>query len=780
MTETKSGFAVSWARFVVRWRWLFLILPLIAIMAVASGGRFVSFTSDYRAFFGADNPQLKSFESLQAIYTRSDNILFVLKPASGPVLTPEWLDVVETLTEDSWQIPYSIRVDSITNFQHTEAVQDDLVVENLVEGALDLTADDISRINRLVHEEPTLANRLISDDSTTTGVQITLQLPTDDPVALDAAVSHAENMAAAVMAKHPDLRVAVTGVAPLSNAFPRASIADMQLLIPLMFGIIACAVFLFLRSFTGTFATLLVVMLSAMGAMGVAGWMGIRLTPPSAMAPIIVLTIAIADCVHILVTMFGEMRRGTERREALIESLRVNTQPVFLTSLTTVIGFMSLNFSDAPPFHDLGNMSAAGVVAAWALSMTFLPALAAILPSRVAVDRSGQTPMIERLGDFIITHRTKMLVGIGILSVAVISMTSRIQLDDRFVEYFDHSIPFRVDSDFARENLSGIYQVEFSLGSGESGGVSNPDYLVTVEAFSEWLRSQPEVTHVNTLTDTMKRLSKSMHGDDQTWYRLPAERDLAAQYLLLFEMSLPYGLDLNSLINVDKSASRLTVTLDNVTSQEMRLLSERSEDWLRANAPTHMYSEGTSSAIMFAYIADRNIRSMLIGTGLAFVLISLTLIFALRSLRIGLISLIPNLAPAAMAFGIWGLFVGELGLAASVIAATSLGLIVDATVHILSKYVRARRERGFSPEDAVRYSFRTVGTALWVTTAVLIAGFAVLAFSSFRVNAELGILTAIAIGIALIIDFLLLPPLLLLLDKRNASDKAGEAKPATA
>lgn len=779
MADTKTGLSVSWAQLVVRWRWLFLILPLITILAVASGGRFLTFTSDYRAFFGADNPQLKSFESLQAIYTQSDNILFVLKPASGPVITPEWLDVVENLTEESWQIPYSIRVDSITNFQHTEAVQDDLVVEDLVEDALDLTPDGVSRIDRLVHEEPTLANRLISADSTTTGVQITLQLPKDDPIALDAAVSHAEGMAADIMARHPDLRVAVTGVAPLSNAFPRASKADMQLLIPLMFGIIACAVFLFLRSFTGTFATLLVVMLSAMGAMGFAGWMGVRLTPPSAMAPIIVLTIAIADCVHILVTMFGEMRRGAERREALVESLRVNTQPVFLTSLTTVIGFMSLNFSDAPPFHDLGNMAAAGVVVAWALSMTFLPALVAILPSRVAVDRSGQTPMIERLGDFIIAHRTRMLVGIGILSVVVVSMTSRIQLDDRFVEYFDHSIPFRVDSDFARENLSGIYQVEFSLGAGESGGVSNPDYLVAVDAFSEWLRDQPEVTHVNTMTDTMKRLSKSMHGDDQAWYRLPSERDLAAQYLLLFEMSLPYGLDLNSLINVDKSASRLTVTLDNVTSQEMRLVSERAENWLRANAPAHMYSEGASSAIMFAYIADRNIKSMLIGTGLAFVLISLTLIFALRSLRIGLISLIPNLAPAAMAFGVWGLFVGELGLAASVIAATSLGLIVDATVHILSKYVRARRERGLSPEDAVRYSFRTVGTALWVTTAVLIAGFAVLAFSSFRVNAELGILTAIAIGIALIIDFLLLPPLLLLLDKRNANEKATEPKPAT-
>lgn len=778
MSEQPKGLAVSWANFIVRFRWAVLVVMMAAVFGVASGGQYLTFTSDYRAFFGKENPQLQSFEALQAIYTRSDNILFALKPADGSVLTPEWLSVVEEMTERSWQIPFSIRVDSVTNFQHTTATTDELVVADLVENAASLTPAEIANITHVVHSEPTLAHRLISDDGTATGIQITLQLPKDDAIALDRAVTHAEGMAAEVMAAHPGLRVAVTGVAPLSNAFPRASQADMQLLIPLMFGIIALAVFVFLRSVGGTVMTLIVVMFSAASAMGFAGWTGIALTPPSAIAPIIVLTIAIADCVHILVTMYGEMRRGTERRAALVESLRVNTQPVFLTSLTTMIGFLSLNFSDAPPFHDLGNMSAIGVVAAWVLSMTFLPALAAILPARTKVDRSGDTPRIEKLGNFVIANRNRLLVGVGFASVVVIAMIGRIQLDDRFIEYFDHSIPFRVDSDFARDNLSGIYQVEFSLGSGESGGVSNPEYLGAVENFANWLRVQPEVTHVNSMTDTMKRLNKSMHGDDESWYRLPGERDLAAQYLLLFEMSLPYGLDLNSLINVDKSASRLTVTLDNITSQEMRLLSERAESWLAANAPVYMQAEGTSSAIMFAYIADRNIKSMLIGTALAFVLISLTLVFALRSLRIGLISLVPNLAPAAMAFGIWGIFVGELGLAASVIAATSLGLIVDATVHILSKYVRARRERNLSPEDAVRYSFRTVGTALWVTTAVLVAGFAVLAFSSFRVNGELGILTAIAIAIALVIDFLFLPPLLLLFDRERTQRSVEPAAAA--
>ncbi len=168
---------------------------------------------------------------------------------------------------------------------------------------------------------------------------------------------------------------------------------------------------------------------------------------------------------------------------------------------------------------------------------------------------------------------------------------------------------------------------------------------------------------------------------------------------------------------------------------------------------------------MFAYIGQRNIKSMLRGTSFALVLISLVLIVALRSLKIGLVSLIPNLAPAAMGFGLWGLVSGQVGLGLSVVAGMTLGIVVDDTVHFLSKYLRARRERGLDAQDAVRYAFHTVGTALLVTTLVLIAGFLVLTQSGFKINSDMGLLTAVTIALALVTDFLLLPPLLMKVDK---------------
>ncbi len=208
----------------------------------------------------------------------------------------------------------------------------------------------------------------------------------------------------------------------------------------------------------------------------------------------------------------------------------------------------------------------------------------------------------------------------------------------------------------------------------------------------------------------------------------------------------------------------MSVSLQTLSTQQVLAFEKRVDDWMAANIPA-LKSIGASPTIMFAHIGMKNIISMLSGTTVALFLISLILFIALKSWRYGLLSLIPNLIPAGMAFGLWALVDGEIGLALSVVTAMTLGIVVDDTIHFLSKYLRARREKGLSAEDAVRYAFSTVGIALWVTSIALIAGFLVLATSSFKLNSGMGLLTAIVIAIALIVDFLLLPPLLMRLDK---------------
>lgn len=762
--------AESFLRFVLRWRYLVVLTTLALSAAAISGVRFLDYKADYRIYFGSDNPELSAYEALQSNYTNNDNVLVVLAPRNGEVFVPEFLTAVEEVTTKAWQVPYSIRVDSITNFQYTHADGDDLIVNDLVRSAGDLTSEELNRIRDIALQEPVLVNRLISEDGHVTGVNISIQLPgKNQQLEVLEVARFAREMAERLRMEYPEIDVYLTGIIMMNNAFPEASKHDMKTLVPVMFLVVIFTIGILLGSVTGSLITVLVITLSILSAMGLAGWLGISLSPPSATAPNIILTLAVADCVHILTTFFHELRARVDKCSALMESLRVNFLPVFLTSLTSAIGFLSLNFSDAPPFHDLGNITAIGVGVAFLLSATFLPAALMIIPVRVKLEdkraRWMDTVMSD-IGELVIRKSRSFLVATVLLGVGILAFIPNNDLNDEFVKYFGENMSFRQATEFAVDNLTGVYYISYSLDSGEPNGMTEPEFLAKIEDFVEWYRDQPEVVHVSAVTDTLKRLNKNMHGDDVAWHKLPESQEMGSQYLFLYEMSLPYGLDLNNQNNFDKSATRVTATLKNLSSQQVLALERRAQMWFSENAPA-LRTEGSSPTMMFAHIGQRNIKSMLSGTITALAIISFILVFALRSLRIGLLSLLPNLIPAGIAFGLWGMFVGEVGLAVSVITAITLGIVVDDTIHFLSKYLHARRTEGRSAEDSIRYAFATVGSALTITSVALVLGFGVLAFSSFKVNADLGFLTATTLLVALLADLFFLPSLLIRVEGKD-------------
>jgi predicted RND superfamily exporter protein len=743
-------------------------MTVVLVFGVASGAKNLVFKGDYKVFFSDENPQLTAFEAMQEIYSKSDNAVFILTPKNGDVFTPSNLTAIQTLTTESWQIPYSTRVDSVTNFQHTVAEEDDLIVEDLVLDADVLTDADMPRIKSIATTDPILLNKVVSQTGHVSVVNVTLQLPGLDPIAeIPEVATKVRDIKAQFEKANPSFDVQLTGMVMMNTTFSETSLADSSTLVPGMFLIVLLTMILLLRSFSGTLATLAVIIFSIAGTMGSAGWMGFYLTGPSVSAPTMILTLAVADCVHILTSYYYELRQGKEKKVALQESLRINFKPILLTSVTTAIGFMSMNFSDSPPFRDLGNMVAIGVMLAFVFAITVFPALLMILPVKaVKTKEQTQNGLMEKLGEFVVQKRKLLLPVTAIIIVVIASFLPQNKLDDNFVEYFDTSVPFRSATDYMEANLSGLSLIEVSIDSQVSSGINDPKFLKAVGDFSDWVRAMPVTDHVSTLSDVLKRLNKNMHGDDKSYYRLPEERDLSAQYLLLYEMSLPYGLDLNNQLNVDKSSTRVIGTFKNLTSTEQIDIETRMYEWFAKNAPDYKISIA-SPTLMFAHIGQRNIDSMLIGTTVALILISLLLAIALRSVRYGVISLLPNLIPASVGFGLWYFIDGQVGLALSVVTGMTLGIVVDDTVHFLSKYKHARDKYAMNSQDAVRYAFSSVGRALWVTTLVLVAGFMVLAQSTFKLNGDMGLLTAVTIAVALIVDFLFLPPLLMMLDGKK-------------
>jgi len=774
--NAKKDRALGFAEWIVRFRWPVIIVSILLVLAAASGARFLGFNTDYRVFFSDDNPQMLAFEEIQNTYTKVDNIQFVIQAKSGDAVTPEVMDAVEDLTQKAWLLPFALRVDSVSNFQHTTAEEDDLLVADLVEGASRMPQADLDKVRDIAQHEPALKTVMISPDSEVTAVNVTFQMPQKAMDEVPTATAAARKLAAEIEAQYP-VKIYLNGMVMMNNSFMESSMHDMGTLVPAMYLIIIIMMLVLVRSFTATIATIFVLAFSVMTGMGLAGWLGILLTPPSSSATTIIMTLAVADSIHLIVSMMDGMRKGLDKRSAIVEALRINFSPIFLTSLTTAIGFLSMNASDSPPFHDLGNITAMGVMAAFVLSVTFLPAMLAVLPIRAKVGKTRFSLGMDKFSGFVIANPRSIMVVSLLVSVVILAMIPRNDLNENFVKYFDKSTSFRADTDFASEHLTGMYQLQFSLPSGESNGVSNPEFLRKTKAFVDWMRAQPEVDHVSSITDTFQRLNMSLHGDDPAWYKLPEQRDLAAQYLLLYELSLPYGLDMNNQLNVDKSSTQIMAMLKNMTTRELREVTKRSEQWLVDNAPD-MQATGVGPSIMFAYISERNIKSMLGGTIIALLLISVLITIALRSIKIGFISLLPNLLPAGLAFGVWGLVVGEVNMAAAMVAGMSLGIVVDDSIHFLSKYLRARREDGLDAEAAVRYAFSSVGIAIIVTSVILVAGFMVLAQSTFALNSEMALLTSIAIAAALIADFFLLPVLLLRLD--SGSHEQVPRKKATA
>ncbi len=728
----------------------------------------LDFKNNYQIYFGEENPQLKAFKAMQATYNKTDNLLFIIAPSDGDVFTTKTLSVVANLTQAAWKIPYSSRVDSITNFQNTQAIEDDLQVADLVKNPESLTTEERLKIRQIALNEPLLVNRLISKTGHVTGVMVTLQLPGLKYTESSEVATMARELVTNIEAKNPEIKIYLTGMAMMDNAFAESAMTDNMTLLPIMYGILILVLFACLRSLSGIFAVILLIVFSVFSALGLVFWLGWALTPTSAIAPTIILTMAVADCVHILVTFLHNRRRENHKKKrAMQEALRINFQPVFLTSLTTAIGFLSMNFSDAPPFRDLGNIVAIGVIIAWLLSVTLLPALMMVLPIRVRAEDELKNDYMLRLANFTIRQRKPLLIINIIVAIGLSCFIPMNQLDDQFVKFFDKSNEFRQGTDFLNENMGGIYTLGFSIHAKESGGISDPVYLKNLQKLGQWLLTQPEVIHVNSIAHTFKRLNKNMHADDPNWYKLPDKRELAAQYLLLYEMSLPYGLDLNDQINMDKSGVRVIATIETITSNEMLALEQRIRQWINKNLPTTQI-EIASPVLMFSHLGQRNISRMMVGSILALSGISFLLMFAFKSIKMGLLSLIPNLLPAAIAFGVWGMINGYVGLGLSVIIGMTLGIVVDDTVHFISKYHRARVEKGLSPEEAIRYAFSTVGVALWITSLVLVSGFLVLSQSHFSMNSDMGLMTAITIAAALFLDLLFLPPLLITLDKNTS------------
>ena len=758
----------DFAKLLIKYRYLSIGLVIIVVCLLATGLTKLTFNPDLETYFPEGHPAVIRYNEIDDMFIPTDNLIIAVHSNEGTLFNGDSLKVIEELTKKSWTIPYSVRVDSLTNYSYVKSVNDDLIVEPFIEEAEKKSIEFFEKRENLVAGEDIIYKSLISEDKKTSVVSIIVDPPGPNKEDQNSElINYILGFIEPIKESNENLDIRLLGNPYLDYISPRIVKAEMPVVMPLMLLLIFLIVFLMIRSYVAVLATFVVILMSLIATFGSIGILGSPLNQMVTTIPILIITLALADCIHLFSIYFQNRIKGISSKESMEKSLEMNIQPLFLTTISTCIGFLCLNFIEVAPLRDFGNAVAIGIGFAFIFTIFFIAPIVSFFEVKTASKVTKQTRFSTSVGSFILKNGNKLIFSITSISFLILLCIPMNELDENPTQmYAEGFTSFSSDTLWLDEKLSVTFPVNF-LATNEEGQVSDPDFLKILDKFSVWLEEREQVNHVTSLANNMKNLNKSMHGDDPEWKKIPENADLSAQYLFFYEMSLPMGLDLNSSISQDRKSTKISATLKDMSANEFKEFNNEVLGYIQQNNLENMISEPSSFRVIFTYMVEAIVNSLLYGLFIGILLITLIIGLFFRSYLLPTLSIFPNILPIGMGFGLWGLFVGDVGFMVAVGMGSTLGVIVDFTVHFLSKYELARKEFKKSVEESVIYSFETVGFALIIMTVVLALGFSVLNLVTFIPIQDFAKFSVICFIGGLIINFLFLPNLLMKFDKRK-------------
>lgn len=767
------------ARFLVRFRWPLAGLAWLVMLAAGAGISQFRFTTDIHHFFDADSAQSQAFAQLEQRYGALDNtLLFVIDFGNEPVYSRANLERLRAVTDQVSDIDFVQQATSLNNVAYTAVDGDDMTVDQWFARPLALDDSTLAKRVQQARADPFLPGRLVSNDGRIATVYAEVVFPGERPVSeLKQVMEQAHAIQQLLQQDHPDLTIYLSGDVVLQESLLQASSQSLTHLYPIIMLLGSAILWFYFRSVILISSGFIIVIAATAFTLGSAGWLGIVFNDTSILAIILVFIIVMADMVHINVGYLDFLHQGDDKLKAMEKSLALNLVPVLLTSVTTAIGFLCLNTCASPPLRTMGNLSSIGIVSAFFFTLLLLPAAVTLFPPRLSHRQPPFKQLMHRTANLVIRHPRSIVLVTILLALLTIPFIGLNKLHDDPISYFEKSNPLRQSMDFTAEHLGDRQQIIFSFAVNPGTSIHDPAFINQLDAFQSWLSQQPDVSHVSGYPDLIKTLNRMFNGDQTDEFVIPQDQELIAQYFLLFEMSLADPRRLTDFISTDQHAPRITVTTRPLQSEGLLDLEQRSLQWLHAHQP-NMPVTVSSIDLLFAHLSVDVVESMTSGSLLAVLLIALTLLGCMGSARYGLLSLIPNVLPAAMVYGAWGLLSGKVNMAVAVTFSMSLGIIVDDTIHVLSKFQHFRRQ-GLAAPDAIHATFQACGAALIVTTGMIASGLLVLTQSAYGVHAIMGHVTAPIILLALALDFLLLPALLLL-GSRRSDNRAKPPVPAAA
>ncbi len=754
----------NYMKFLQRFRWAIVFgIPLI-VFALASSLKNVEMDGSYRIWFGEDSKTLKDYDNFRKTFGNDDGVVIVFKDENG-LFNKKALSSIERITDALWKTKYISRVDSLTNYQYVHAnpnEPEDIVVEDFIQNIETATPTYFANRKEIAINDSLIVGSFISKDGTTTMISARLT-----PKVNDESDKSIEIMGYVRDILKPEIEKTgykywINGGPPLNETFIVIGTSDAMTFTPLVLMASIILLLLLFRRVSGALIPIGVVIFTFLTVLAVQVLLGYKLNNFTANLPVFVVAIGIADAVHVYSIWLLHKRQGDENYDAVYASMQKNFLPIFLTSLTTAIGFATLTISEVIPVLTLGIATASGAILAFIISVVWMPAVLLLLKKPI----KASNKVIEKkrksfgYGRFIINNNKKIVLWTSLVfSIIAIGLT-QVKVDSNTVRYFDKTVEFRKGAEFMMANLTGPMAYEIVVDTGEVGGIKEPKFMKSVEQFYNDIQEKfPEVRHLNSLMDIVKRYNKIIDNKEE----VPNSRNLIAQYLLLYSMSLPQGMEINDKMDINEQKLRISGQMDIVdTSKDLEMI-QYIKDWW---AKTAYRGTVEGQTYMFAHMQKDVTNTLIYSLSLALVLVSIVMFLIFRRVKLLWVFILPNILPVVLVVGLMGWLNITIDIGVAIAGAIIIGVAVDDTIHFLVKYFDARK-RGLSMEDTFEEVLRYAGVAILFTTIILTVAFSTFAFSHFTANQNFGIVTAFALFIAFVVDLLLLPALLSLTNKEK-------------
>ncbi len=793
----------TWARLVIRFRFLVLILALIPTFLMGSQIRNLTMDTSNEGLLHPDDPILTSYNSFRDQFGRDDLLVIAIK--SDNIFTLPFLTKLKKLHDQlEAQVPHLNDITSLVNARDTRGRGETLLVDDLL---LEFPENDqdLALLKKRVMANPVYQNQLVSVDNTFTTIIIKSDTYSGAGVSDDDAlegfdeetlppsneksaqtqerpafltdqentemVAEAEKIA--MTYDSPDFKIFLAGSPIVTHTVKLLMMKDMKRFLRLAVLTIGLCLFFMFRRVSGVVLPLLVVGLTLISTLGLMALFNIQFKVPTIILPSFLLAVGVGASVHLLSLVYQKLRRGESKDNALIHALGHSGLAIFMTSLTTAAGLASFAAAKVAPIADLGLFSAAGVLLSLFFTITLLPALLVIFPlkqRKEAEDKIGTSlfdSFLDRTADITTQHPKK----IALISLMIVLLFSagipRLRFSHNLIAWLPADLPVRVATQVIDNNLKGSVALEVILDTGSENGLYDRDVLLAMESLGTELETFKKyslfVGKVFDVTTILKEIHKALNENRSDMYKIPDGAALIPQEFLLFENS--GSDDLEDFVNSAFSKARITIKVpwrDALSYvpfiREIEEKFHKTFDSIKVNGrPVSISTTGIMS--LFARILYATMYSAAQSYGIAIAVITIMMIFLLGDLRMGLIAMLPNISPILVVMGIMGWFRIPLDMFTMLVASIAIGLAVDDTIHFVYHFRRYYRETG-NVHKAVASTLHTAGRAMLTTSIVLSIGFFIFMFASMHNVFYFGMLVGLAIIIALLADFFLAPALM--------------------